>query len=98
VETRGGVCEDMIMADGGADMPLNEFDEESATRGESWLLLDDEIEPGRRSSVIACAIRSRLPNAGISSSLRRLASSSSRRSPDISCSGYQLPIIITRVP
>ena len=76
----------MSIAAGGADMPLYEFEEElSASRGESWLF-DEAIEPGRRSSVMACAIRSRLPNADISSSLSRLASSSRSRSPVISCS------------
>lgn len=76
----------MSIAAGGADMPLYEFDEElSATLGESWLL-EEAIEPGRRSSVMAWAIRSRLPNAGISNSLSKLASSSRRRSPVISCS------------
>jgi hypothetical protein len=82
--------DDMSIAAGGADIPLYEFDEElSASRGDSWLL-DEAIEPGRRSSVMACAIRSRLPKAGISSSFNRLASSSRRRSPVISCSARQL--------
>lgn len=53
VETKGGVVACMIMAEGGADMPLNEcWDEESAGRGESWLT-EDETDPGRRSSVMA---------------------------------------------
>jgi hypothetical protein len=53
VETRGGVVDDMIMAEGGADIPLYEWAEAlSFIRGESWLL-DDAMEPGRRSSVIA---------------------------------------------
>ena len=43
----------MSIAAGGADMPLYEFEEElSANLGESWLL-EEAIEPGRRSSVIA---------------------------------------------
>lgn len=80
----------MIIAEGGADIPLYEWAEAlSFTRGESWLL-EDAIDPGRLSSVMAWAIRSRLPKAGISSSLSRLASSSSRRSPEISCSMNQL--------
>ena len=87
VEIKGGVVACMIMAEGGADMPLNEFweDESGPCRGESWLR-DDETDPGRRSSVMAWAIRSRLPNAGISSSFSRFASSSRSRSPVISCS------------
>lgn len=45
-----------------------------------------EAEDGRRSSEIACAIRNRLPNCGISSSFNRFASSPNSRSPEISCS------------
>lgn len=87
VDNRGGVVACMIMAEGGADMPLNDVCEEESgpCRGENWLR-DDETDPGRRSSVMAWAMRSRLPNAGISSSLSKFASSSSSRSPVISCS------------
>jgi len=43
----------MSIAAGGADMPLYELEDElSANLGESWLL-DEAIEPGRRSSVMA---------------------------------------------
>ena len=43
----------MIIADGGADIPLYEWAELlSFTRGESWLL-EDAIDPGRLSSVMA---------------------------------------------
>lgn len=43
----------MIIADGGADIPLYECAEAlSFTRGESWLL-EDAIDPGRLSSVMA---------------------------------------------
>jgi hypothetical protein len=53
VETSGGVVDCIIMAVGGADMPLNELpDEWSAIRGDSWLT-DEETDPGRRSSVMA---------------------------------------------
>lgn len=70
-------------------MPRNE------TPGDMWVgkpegenCWEDEetMEDGRRSSAMAAAIRIRLPKAGMSSSLRRLASSSSRTSPEISCS------------
>lgn len=86
VETSGGVDEPIIMAVGGADMPRYECcEDESFGRGDGCRP-EDELDPGLRSSEMACAIRSRLPKAGISSSLSRLASSSSKRSPVISCS------------
>lgn len=75
--------------DGGALIPRNE------TPGDMWVGMpegencweDEEImEDGRARSEMAAAIRIRLPNAMISSSLSRLASSSSRTSPEISCS------------
>jgi hypothetical protein len=52
VEIRGGVVDCMIIAEGGADMPLKEWDDESFGRGESWLT-EDETDPGLRSSVMA---------------------------------------------
>lgn len=54
--------------------------------GENCWEDEETMEDGRRSSAMAAAIRIRLPKAGISSSLRRLASSSSKTSPEISCS------------
>lgn len=61
--------------------------------GENCWEDEETMEEGRRSSVMAAAIRIRLPNAGISSSLRRLASSSSKTSPEISCSVVAVSIV-----
>lgn len=78
-----------VMDPGGALMPRLDIAEEPLTGrpGDGSCEFEDTMDVGRRSSEMAWAIRRRLPNWGMSSSLSRFASSSSRRSPVISCSG-----------
>ncbi len=85
----GGVVDgNGVMADGGALMPRVDMADESLTGmpGDGCCEDEDSVDGGRRRSEMAWAMRNRFPNWGMSSSLSKFASSSSSRSPVISCS------------